>query len=164
MGLVSNYVTEQKRLDLINEKTGRQYDLVARLMIKVIGENNAHLVDANAINHYRDLLGKLPKNYGKSPRDAPSSLDDILRRAKKLPANQVGLSAATINRHVTQLSAILDEIERRVGDINKRPTSKSIRPKKNKEQRARNSRKPLSRKAVDVLFALPVWTGHNHHI
>jgi integrase len=161
--MVNNYATERERLGEISDKTSKQYAQVARLLVKVLKVDDARLVTATTVNNYRDYLGKLPKNYGKSPSDIDLSIEQLVARTKKLSANEIGMSGPTINRHITQLTAILDIIERRVSKIKDRPEGRSLRTKKPKDQRNRDKRIALSEPALTTLFSLPVWTGHNDH-
>lgn len=71
--------------------------------MKLIGADDAALVNQSQIAEYRSLLLKLPKNYGKDPKDFDRSLKELLEVAKTLPSDKVGRQGSTLNRHLTQL-------------------------------------------------------------
>jgi hypothetical protein len=46
--------------------------------VKMIGANDAARVNQSQVAEYRSLLLKLPKHYGKAPKDFDRSLKELL--------------------------------------------------------------------------------------
>ena len=54
----------------------------------MIGADDVALVNQSQVAEYRSLLLKLPKNYGKDPKDFDRSLNELLEQAKTLPPDK----------------------------------------------------------------------------
>lgn len=87
------------------EKTAKQVRGVAHLFQRVTNSRGTEALNEKSLIKYRATLDKLPRDYGKSPKDFEGTLDDVIERAKK-NKKPTGLTKRTINRHLTNLSAI----------------------------------------------------------
>lgn len=155
--IVSTGGAAKVRLGEWTEKTLTQHIQLAKLFVRFLEHDDARRMQQGDLARFRDLFLSLPKTYGKSPRDHVVPLSDILARAAKLPKDQVGLSAATINRHMTHMTNIVNmsktygyswESFEGVSGLRarKRNTDESKRPK-------------FATEELETLLRLPVWTG-----
>jgi integrase len=99
----------------------------------------------------------LPKTYGKNPSDFGRSLEDILKEAKKLPKEKVGRKGTTLNRHLTQLKAVIEYIETSGNSIGDYRSVEKLRAKT--ETRARDARAVFTADNIRGFFQTAPWTG-----
>ena len=107
--------------------------------------------------YYCTVLDRLPKIYGRSAADRALSLQEILERGENLSEDQVGLSAATINRNLSHIRNFL-----------KFARSRGVRPveelfladlRRKEDGDERSARLAFSDEDVEILFQHPVWQG-----
>ncbi|GJE36228.1 tyrosine-type recombinase/integrase [Methylobacterium persicinum] len=144
-----------------DEKTRRQHRAVSKMLTAIAGTDVLGEIKHAHCVAYVQNLSNLPKSYGKSQRDAELSIADLLERGKRLraagEAEKVGLSPATVNRHITQLSTILKYCranQRPIGEVELLRDFRLIDP-----QRDGDKRPAFEVEDVERLFAHPVWTS-----
>ncbi|MFW2587311.1 tyrosine-type recombinase/integrase [Sagittula sp. SSi028] len=96
-----------KRGEGVEEKTLRQYVSFVALFTTLTGVSDVRKIRQSHASAFRSDLHKLPKSWGKSPRDAIATRDEIMARAAALPPEKAGLSVGTINRHLEHLAQIV---------------------------------------------------------
>lgn len=157
LALAERLIEEKAKLNEWRPKTQAQVRSVAELFVKMIGADDAALVNQSQVADYRSLLLKLPKNYGKDPKDFDRSLKELLEEAKTLPSDKVGRQGSTLNRHLTQLKSVIEYIEtsgRSVGDY------KGVQKLRAKVvTRARDARAVFTPENLRGIFAKEPWTG-----
>ncbi|MDB5566618.1 MAG: phage integrase family protein [Tardiphaga sp.] len=157
LALADRLIEEKAKLNEWRPKTQAQVRSVAELFVKMIGADDVALVSQGRVADYRTLLLKLPKNYGKDPKDFDRPLSEILETAKALKPDEVGREGSTLNRHLTQLKTLIEYIEtsgQSVGDY------KGVQKLRAKVlTRARDARAVFSCEDVRGIFAKEVWTG-----
>lgn len=150
-------IREKANLKEWRDKTQRQVRAVAQLFVKMLGADDVALISQGHIADYRTLLLDLPKTYGKNPRDFDRPLADVLAAGKSLPPEKIGRQGTTLNRHLTQLKAIIECVEASgVATIDYKGVH---RLRARTEMRARDARAPYSAQDVRGFFAQPPWTG-----
>ncbi len=144
-----------------DEKTQRQHRAVSKMLGAIAGSDDLGEIKHAHCVAYIQNLSNLPKSYGKSQRDAELSIADLLERGQRLRASgqaeKVGLSPATVNRHITQLSTILKYCranQRPIGEVELLRDFRLIDP-----QRDGDKRPAFEVEDVERLFAHPVWTS-----
>ncbi len=157
LAIAERLIEEKAKLNEWRPKTQAQVRSVAELFVKMIGADDAALVNQSQVAEYRSLLLKLPKNYGKDPKDFDRSLKELLEEAKTLPADKVGRQGSTLNRHLTQLKSVIEYIEtsgKSVGDY------KGVQKLRAKVvTRARDARAIFTPENLRGIFAKEPWTG-----
>ena len=157
LALAERLIEEKAKLNEWRPKTQAQVRSVAELFVKMIGADDAALVNQSQVAEYRSLLLKLPKNYGKDPKDFDRSLKELLEEAKTLPTDKVGRQGSTLNRHLTQLKSVIEYIEtsgKSVGDY------KGVQKLRAKVvTRARDARAVFTPENLRGIFAKEPWTG-----
>ena len=148
----------------MGDHTRRQYRSIAKLFAKVAATNDVQLMGQQHIGAYFDLLARLPKSYGKSPHDEARSLEEIVARGEQAAARSgrprselIGLDPPTIDRHVTQLRAILKYARSHghtIGDLSTLDDMREPDP-----QRDEDKRRAFSHENEVTLFSSPPWTG-----
>lgn len=93
-----------KAAEQVESKSLMHYNSFASLFIKLMKLRDVRDIRQSHVTEYRALLSQIPKSRGKSPADQKATRTQILARAAKLPADQVGLSVATVNRHLEHLN------------------------------------------------------------
>ena len=140
-------------------KTGDQHRLCGRILAMVAGTTDLAKITQVHIGQYRLNLDRLPQTYGKSPSDRNTSLSAILARSAKLKetgrAGEVGLSAPTINRHLTQLGSILSYASDNGWSIGS--TSPKMRVRDDRDER--DLCNAFSVDEIKLLLHHSVWTG-----
>lgn len=140
-----------------DSKTLKQHVQLAKLFKRFLGHDNPTRVGQQHLAQFRDVLLKFPKNYGKSPRDHVISVSDILARAEKLPKAEVGLTKATINRHMNNMANIAGMCQAYGYSWESYDGISKLRAKKSGD--SENERPSFTTGDLEALFSLPIWTG-----
>ncbi|GJD86945.1 hypothetical protein BHAOGJBA_0443 [Methylobacterium hispanicum] len=144
-----------------DEKTQRQHRSVAAMLGNIAGTDDLRQIKHAHLAAYIQNLSNLPKSYGKSSRDAALPIADLVERGRTMRAagqtEKVGLSPATVNRHITQLSTIAKYCrakQRPIGKVELLGDFRLIDPERDGEKRP-----AFEVDEVKTLFAHPVWTS-----
>ncbi len=144
-----------------DEKTQRQHRAVAVMLGDIAGTDDLRQIRHAHLAAYIQNLSNLPKSYGKSSRDAALSIADLAERGRTMraagQAEKVGLSPATVNRHITQLSTIAKYCrakQRPIGQVELLGDFRLIDPERDGEKRP-----AFEVDEVKALFAHSVWTS-----
>lgn len=140
-----------------SDKTLKQQIALARLFVRFVGHDNPRKMRQTHIAQFRSALLKFPKNYGKSPMDLKLTVPEILARAADMPADKVGLSTGTMNRHMTQMGNIVQICKSAGYPFADYDGVDGLRSKKRGS--ARGERPPFQTSELQTLFDLPVWQG-----
>jgi hypothetical protein len=146
-----------KREEGIEEKTLRQYESFATLFVRLTGIEDVRKIRQSHASAFRADLQKIPTSWGKSPADRTASREEIMARAAKLPADKVGLSVGTLNRHLEHLKQIVEWADGEGIAIDSRLKPGKLRRKD--KVRARDKKASFTTEQLRVLFRNPVWTG-----
>lgn len=157
LALAERLIEEKAKLNEWRPKTQAQVRSVAELFVKMIGADDVRLVDQSQVAEYRSLLLKLPKNYGKDPKDFDRSLRELLEVAKTLPSDKVGRQGSTLNRHLTQLKSVIEYIETSGKSVGDYMGVQKLRAKV--VTRARDARAVFTPADLRGIFAKEPWTG-----
>lgn len=155
--LVTQFGNDRKSEKVWTDKTLKQHIALARLFVRFVGHDNPLKMRQSHIAQFRSALLKFPKNYGKSPKDLTMTVPEILARAAEMPAEQVGLSSSTMNRHMTQIANIANICEAAGYPFADFGGVKKLRSRKRKS--ARDERPGFSTDELRTLCKLPIWTG-----
>ena len=99
-------INAEKDREHIKEDTTKQLSSQAHLFVKATGVTDVRGITQGHLKFYKSMLQRLPTSYGKSPKDADRTIEEILARAEDLPENKVGLSPRTINGHLDRFKLI----------------------------------------------------------
>lgn len=144
-----------------DEKTQRQHRAVAAMLGDIAGTDDLRQIRHAHLAAYIQNLSNLPKSYGKSSRDAALSIANLVERGRTMRAagqtEKVGLSPATVNRHITQLSTIAKYCrakQRPIGQVELLGDFRLIDPERDGEKRP-----AFEVEEVKALFVHSVWTS-----
>lgn len=155
-GVIERLIT-MKREEGIEEKTLRQYRSFGDLFTLLTGITDIRRVRQADATAFRAALLKIPKSWGKSPKDRTATRDEVMARAAALPADQVGLSTGTINRHLDHLGQVATWAADEGFLIDPRLDPSKLRRKETvRESEKKDAFTPLQ---LEALFQNPVWTG-----
>ncbi|WP_440984403.1 site-specific integrase [Shinella sumterensis] len=139
------------------KKTAQQHIKLASLFVKFVGHDNPRRMGQSHIAQFRSFLIRLPKNYGKSTRDAGRSVADLMSRSKVSNAPFNGLSNGTINRHMTQMANIVNLCSHAGVPFSSYHGVSGLRVRKSSN--TRSERGKFSTAEIESIFKLPVWQG-----
>ena len=155
--LVIQFGKDKKTEKEWGEKTLKQQIALARLFVRFVGHNNPRKMRQSHIAQFRSALLKFPKNYGKSPKDLTLTVPEILARAAEMPADKVGLSTSTMNRHMTQMGNIANICEAAGYPFADFGGVEKLRAKKKGSKR--DERPRFTTDEVRTIFSLSIWVG-----
>jgi len=139
----------------LEEKTAAQYRAFSKLLQRVTGKTDVrNLVQADAV-HFNTVLLKLPKSFGKSPRDKTDPIPVILERARSLPAETVGLSVPTRNRYFDHFTALVCAARNEGLDVDGKLAPGKLRRKET--TLARDKKRSFISAELQWLFVHPFW-------
>lgn len=150
-------MNDLKRQEGIEEKTLRQYESFAALFSTLTGIRDIRDIRQSHVTSFRADLYKLPKSWGKSPRDTEASRDDIIAHAASLPPDKVGLSTGTINRHLEHLAQIVTWANDEGIPVDPKLNPARLRRKDN--VRDRDKRDAFTEDQLRRVHQSPVWQG-----
>ncbi|MFQ1702454.1 hypothetical protein ACJ5NV_17865 [Loktanella agnita] len=127
-----------KRAEGIEEKTLRHYPSFAALFTMLTGIDDITRVRQPDVKAFRADLAKMPKSWRKSPKDRTATREDVMAKSAILPAEKVGLSVGTVNRHLEHLNQIAEWARDEGLDVD--PILKPSRLRKRETVRARDKR------------------------
>lgn len=154
---VTGRILEDKKQNDVSDATLKQFSNSAYLFLRITGIGDVREIRKPHMARFRDVMRQLPKTWGKSPKDRDASIAEILERTEGLPAEQIGLSVPTINRHLDVMKAILERADDEGIAIDTK-----VQPGK---LRLRDKERPMDKRAafalVDVkkVFSHSIWTG-----
>lgn len=138
-------------------KARRQMEAVLTQFRHAVGILNLRDLKQEDLHFYCSVLDRLPKIYGRSAADRALSLQEILERGEELSEDQVGLSAATINRNLSHIRSFLKYARSRGARPAEELYLADLRRQEDGDERS--ARLAFSDQDVDVLFQHPVWQG-----
>jgi integrase len=128
------------------------------LFIYVTGIQLVTDIRAHHLEIFSNAIAKeMPKTYWKSPRQRDLTFKEILEEARTLPAAKVGLSPATIERHLVTLKSIIEHAEYEGNETYGKPRISKLIPKDFRTDAEK--RAVFTQKDVINVFAHPLWTG-----
>lgn len=155
--LVTQFGHDKKTEKEWGEKTLKQQISLANLFVRFVGHDNPLKMRQSHIAQFKSALLKFPKNYGKSPKDLTLTVPEILARAADMPADKVGLSTSTMNRHMTQMGNIANICEAAGFPFADFGGVAKLRAKKKGSKR--DERPRFTTEEVRTIFSLPIWVG-----
>ena len=141
------------------DKTARQYQAFGALLQRVIGKADVRdLVQADVVK-FRAVLFRLPKSFGKSPKDHTAPIEEILEKAAALPKEKVGMAIATVNRYLDHFSALVNSAKAEGLDVDPKLSPGTLRRKERVRQR--DKKRTFTRAELQTLFRHAFWTDEN---
>lgn len=141
------------------DKTARQYQAFGALLQRVIGKADVRdLVQADVVK-FRAVLFRLPKSFGKSPKDHTAPIEEILEKAATLPKEKVGMAIGTVNRYLDHFSALVNSAKAEGLDVDPKLSPSSLRRKETVRQR--DKKRTITRAELQTLFQHAFWTSEN---
>lgn len=155
--LVSRAAEERVASEEWDIKAAQQQVSLAKLFVRFVGHDRPGRMRQSDIANFKSIFYRMPKNYGRSPKDFTISVADILKRAEDLPAEQRGFSISTINRHMTQLGNIVSICKHAGYPFESYEGVSGLRSKKRGDTRAERGK--FSTQELQTIFKLPIWNG-----
>ena len=103
----STYKNGTKKAARWDTKTVEQHRSIAQFFAAVVGSYDLGAVRSEHIPIYFRVLEAMPKTLGRSSRAHAISLEEHLKAAAELDGEKLGRDTQTVNRHATQLGALL---------------------------------------------------------
>ncbi|MFN4153759.1 MAG: integrase [Paracoccaceae bacterium] len=146
-----------KRAAKIDEKTLKQYRSFGQLFVTMIEIDDIRKLNQSHARAFRAYLHEISKFHGKSPKDKTMSRDELLAKAKTMPAEDVGLSVGTINRHLEHFSEVVTFAADEEIHVSPKLAPNKLRLKD--VVRDQDKCATFSEDLLRKLFEGPVWTG-----
>ncbi|MEO1951594.1 hypothetical protein [Thioclava sp.] len=157
LNAVIDRLIAMKREEGIEEKTLRQYRSFGDLFTLLTGITDIRQIRQTDATAFRAALRKIPKSWGKSPKDHTATREEAMARAAALPADKVGLSTGTINRHLDHLGQVATWAADEGFLIDPRLDPGKLRCKETVGESEKKDAFTLPQ--LKALFQSPVWTG-----
>lgn len=141
----------------ISSGTQKQYRSFANLFEKITGISDVRAIRKAHVATFRDTLQKMPKHWGKSPKDSAATYSEMMARARKLAPKDIGLEPGTINRHLDHLAHMLDQADNDGIHIDRNVRPQKLRVKETK--RDRDKRSSFREPELKQLFQHTIWQG-----
>ncbi|NDV00591.1 hypothetical protein [Pseudoroseicyclus tamaricis] len=135
--------------------TLKQYAATVRLFRQLTGVTDIRDIRQLHLSRFVDLMAAIPKVFGKRKGDDALGLDDILERANRLPKSEIGLSAATMNRHLGNLERLIARASLHGIELPHRLQFTGL--KATDKRRARDRRSTFTDEEVRRLFGHTIW-------
>lgn len=149
------FVAKQKLMRTWENQTALQNEKSYELFEAICGNRPLRSYTRKDAATFKDVLQRLPSDYGKASQYLGKTPDEILAADAESGSKSPRLAIKTVKRHLSALSSLWDEIIPQ-GEAANRIFSgfKFSRQKRAQDQRAMWSPDDLAR-----LFKTPIWTG-----
>lgn len=88
-------------------KTVNQIRATMRLFEQAAGKSRIDEITQADITYFVDCLAEIPKQYNKSASDRSLTIHQLIERGQDLPACEIGLAPATVNRNLGFVGQVL---------------------------------------------------------
>ncbi len=151
----ASFVTKQKQLRRWENQTASQNEKSYELFKAICGDRPLRTYVRKDAAKFKDVLERLPADYGKASRYIGKAPDEILALEAENGSQSERLSIRTVKRHFSALSALWDEAIP-LGDAADKIFSGFKFPQ---QQRAQDQRPMWTRADLARLFKTPIWVG-----
>lgn len=149
--------------------TMKQVRTAIRLFDYACG-GDVHIEDIGQrhVSAFIELCQKLPNRWGRTKAEQAGGIAASLERATTMPADELGTSQDTVNKHITWITSVLKhaagateaEGHRPAQPITFETARQGVGKKKRKAQkRDRDKRINWTKEEVRLLLSAPMWTG-----
>lgn len=153
--VAATFVKKQKQTRRWENQTASQNEKSYDLFIEICGDKQLASYSRKDAAKFKDVLERLPADYGKAARYHGKSPERILEIDASRDSKDPRLSVRTVKRHMSALSTLWDEaIPSGAASENIFAGFKFPHQRRAQEQRPMWTRGDLAR-----LFASPIWTG-----
>jgi site-specific recombinase XerD len=155
--LVEPYFERRGKLDRATHQVMGQERGTLRRFMEVCGDRPVDRYGRGDVTGFLDTLRRLPKTYGKSPKDKDRTLAEIIAEADAIRAER--LTDKTVKRHLSALSQFF-QLALDSGHITNAQRQELVENHRFREERsARNQRDTWTAADLKALFSSPVWKG-----
>jgi hypothetical protein len=105
---------EKRKHKRWDQKSGTPAMQTYSLFLKSLGHDEPTRIMQADVAGFKDLLGDLPKSYGKSSRDKHLTLAELRAKGATLPPEKRGLGTDAINRHLNFLKQLFNSVRAHV--------------------------------------------------
>lgn len=149
------FVAKQQQLRRWERQTAAQNEKSYELFEAICGNKPLRSYTRRDAATFKDVLERLPADYGKASRYVSKTPDEILALDTESGSKSERLSIKTVKRHMSALSALWDE-SIPLGDAADKIFSGFKFPL---QQRAQDQRPMWTRADLARLFKTPLWAG-----
>lgn len=153
--VAATFVKKQKQTRRWENQTASQNEKSYELFLAICGDKPLASYSRKDAARFKDVLERLPADYGKAARYHGKSPERILEIDASRDSLDARLSVRTVKRHMSALSTLWDE------SIPSGAASENIFAgfKFPNQRRAQEQRPMWTRSDLNRLFATPIWTG-----
>ena len=148
-----------KAAESVSVGTRKQYRSCAELFSRITGITDVRNVRQRHLSTFRDTLLKMPKHYARSAKNADRPIADILRDAKSLPQDEVGLAIGTVNRHLEHIRLFCVSAAASGLNLAEKLDVSDLRLADKSGKRDRDKRAAFHQDELERLFTHRIWTG-----
>lgn len=151
------FFTRRKALEGTREQVMAQERSTLQRFVEVCGNRPVDAYHRGDVTTFLDTLRRLPKTYGKSPKDKGRPLSQIIAEADEKSVER--LTDKTVKRHLSTLSGFFQYAVDR-GHLSATSRAEMMQDHRFRAARgAREQRDAWTPDELKKLFASPVWTG-----
>jgi integrase len=155
--LVEPFFERRENTDRTTHQVMGQERGTLRRFIEAAGDRPLRTYTRADVSKFLDILRRLPKTYGKSPRDKERSLADLIAEADAKQGDR--LTDKTVKRHLSTLSQFFQMAVDR-GHLTVAARTELVDGHRFRESRgARDQRDAWTSEEIAKLFTSPVWSG-----
>ena len=141
----------------IRASTASQKLQVFALFIAVTGKSTFQALHQADVKKFVNVMAMLPKVRGRSVAEQGATVEELLAKGRALPKNEVGLSAATVNRNLSYLTKLMRQA--RMAGLEGLPQLEISGFRMKKRGKVNEKRPAYSASDVETLFKYTIWTG-----
>jgi integrase len=151
----ADFVAKQKLTRSWENQTALQNEKSYELFEAICGNRPLRSYTRKDAATFKDVLQRLPSDYGKASRYLGKAPDEILALDAEAGSKTPRLAIKTVKRHLSALSSLWEEMH------SHDEAAKGIFSgfQFSKQKRARDQRALWSRDDLKRLFKTPIWTG-----
>lgn len=153
--VAESFVAKQKQRRQWENQTALQNEKSYQLFKAICGDRPLRSYTRKDAAAFKDVLERLPSNYGKASQYLGKTPDEILALDAENDSKDERLSIKTVKRHLSALSALWDEA------LPAAEAASNIFSgfKFSRQQRAQDQRPMWTKADLEKLFKTPIWAG-----
>lgn len=153
--VAESFVAKQKQRRHWENQTALQNEKSYQLFKAICGDRPLRSYTRKDAAAFKDVLERLPYNYGKASQYLGKTPDEILALDAANDSKDERLSIKTVKRHLSALSALWDEA------LPAAEAASNIFSgfKFSRQQRAQDQRPMWTKTDLEKLFKTPIWAG-----
>ncbi|KZL01978.1 Phage integrase family protein [Pseudovibrio sp. Ad5] len=157
--IAEKLIQDKRRDKTWGDPSEKQCRTAAKLFVWATGVELIGEMRESDLRLFRDIMLKLPKSFGKSPKDYEQSLEKVLEKASRMQPDEVAFSPSTINKHFQKLDDMIVFFNSGADHQKLHWFNGTAHYRTKRKGRAKEDRNPFQPDTITKILGYPFFTG-----